>query len=359
MAGVSSPWAGATLPLDDFDELPLCDRKARRLMSNSDEEIVDEMDRREESFRVGWPMLHPLPLRTFPLPGRLMDSDMRAKITDIEQILDTQKIRGRNPLDVTVQLAYRLPLESVEGEDSDEEYLTILVRLDMLQHSHRIQHALIAIRRVLKTSPNTESLMIEFLDNRAGQSGPAFSPIGFPHQNIADNWDAICNDIISNFLKKERWICVECVIREHKADPVASRPCLVITSPSAKSPRWWSTIIPKIQMYVNSEMFKVKYETTFEVHLRQGTTVAIGAQRDRIPKLMPESEYAQIGPFKAKIAMGSSVSRLKENEDEQVAGTIGGMIQLEGKDTSKPAYSQQFGLTNYHVVRDDDLDKRK
>jgi len=65
-------------------------RKQRRLLSRSDEDIENEMDKKGLSYRFGWPDLLPLPLVTITAHTRLEDEEKHLNI--VKKILRDSEV---------------------------------------------------------------------------------------------------------------------------------------------------------------------------------------------------------------------------------------------------------------------------
>jgi hypothetical protein len=81
---------GSTGPLTEKERL---DKKKRRWQSRSDEEITQELDQRQASYRRGWPMLPPLPLITI-LDGakQAIGNNANMHLQSVNSILAAQRL---------------------------------------------------------------------------------------------------------------------------------------------------------------------------------------------------------------------------------------------------------------------------
>lgn len=350
MAYPGDPWAGSVLPLKDPPYYPLLkySRKARLTLSNSDDEIQQEQDLRCPTIRRGWPTLPPLPVNTFFEKAAHRVNNAGQHVAKVKSILEAHKIEA-----YYVGFAYRLPMDEEPDhiDVQDDEYITLLVTLDITKHGHRIEHALIRIRSEFKKSSDTRDCMIEFLDFHAGPAGPTSMPITTTQRTIISAWEKSADKIIDRFLKGKRWLSLECVMRGLGNDEETFKPTIVITAPNAKDEDWWHNVLSQMREALKAQDFVGAYKVAFNVDLLQGTTLLCVPNRDRRPKnfrflgALTRTKTHAYGDY---LPMGVSIGLDKEDPKlGQSAGTMGGTIQLKTKDGA-----QRLGLTNWHAVED-------
>ncbi|KAF9731006.1 hypothetical protein PMIN01_10964 [Paraphaeosphaeria minitans] len=350
MAYSGNPWAGNVLPLEDPPYYPLLkySRKDRRVLSNSDDEIIQEQDTRCTAIRRGWPTLPPLPVNTFieNISQRVKNAGQH--LAKVNTILKVQNIEAHN-----VCFAYRLPMDEEPNDINvqDVEYLTLLVTLDMKEYGERLGHSIIRIRAEFKKSPDTCDYMIEFFDFRAGPAGPTSMPITTTQRNIINAWEKTADIIISNHLNGKRWLSLECVMRGLGEDENTFMPTFVITVPNAKDDDWWNNVLPTIREDLTSQNYLKKFRVLFGVDLLQGTTLLCVPTRERRPKtfrVLGAAAHPNTHAYGEQLPMGVSIGLNKEDPKlDPSSGTMGGIIQLKG-----PQNTQKLGMTNWHVVDD-------
>lgn len=311
--------------------------KRERLLSASDEDIQTCMDQKGYSYRKGWPSLDPLPLMT---STRQVDKIFTlAQKQDLENkvkvVLQAQKI-GQ----FAITTCFRVPEHLAYVVDDLTPYLTVLFTADFLTVSaDRIERCIIQIRQNLIKVLAFDKVKIECVHAICHPRAPTF---GIRHTDtaVSAQSNAVFDFVIQRLSKaKAKWLCIEVVRRGLIDDYHRCAPTIVVTSPSADDSEWYTTVLPSIQTWLvaNAPAFKIEVlhaKSIFLTRQQYIPTNTVGAES-----------------YKDTVWMGTAIGL---ESDDNSAATLGGCVVLK-QQGSKP--EQACALTNWHVVRDDRLDK--
>ncbi|KAI4934340.1 hypothetical protein J4E85_002196 [Alternaria conjuncta] len=301
----------------------------RRYTSRTDEEIRKEMDPGHVPYRMGWPTLAPLPMDT-DIDARWMIPGSYEILHDVQDILIAHGLlRGTTAF----HFAFRVPRDATE-ENDNIAHLTLFTRVDMLKHAHQdIEDAIIKIRASFRDNSWTEDIQIECIDYRARHSSGMMSfPIRHDEYDIHQQWEAISPDVLS-LLSKHEWLSVEILHRGLIDDRQECSPTIVITTPTARNPKWFEIVVPSMMAEI------AKRAPEFGIEILCGKTMLGAKRRNSLTDNVNGSSYAKIAD------MGSS---LGISGDEKGCSTLGGSVTLAG--------GIRCGLTSWHSVRDARLD---
>ncbi|KAI4669344.1 uncharacterized protein J4E79_001387 [Alternaria viburni] len=301
----------------------------RRYTSRTDEEIRKEMDPGHVPYRMGWPTLAPLPMDT-DIDARWMIPGSYQILHDVQDILIAYGLlRGTTAF----HFAFRVPRDATE-ENDNIAHLTLFIRVDMLKHAHQdIEDAIIKIRASFRDNSWTEDIQIECIDYRARHSSGMMSfPIRHDEYDIHQQWEAISPDVMF-LLSKHEWLSVEILRRGLIDDRKECSPTIVITTPTARDPKWFNIVVPSMMAEI------AKRAPEFGIEILCGMTMLGAKRRNSLTDSVNGSSYAKIAD------MGSS---LGISGDETGCSTLGGSVTLSG--------GIRCGITSWHGVRDARLD---
>lgn len=289
-------------------------------MSNSDEEIQEELDRSDLSYRTGWPQLPALPVTTEVRGARNVVENASDILLGVRTILDILRIHFFD-----VFFAFRIPRDA-DPTMSHDAYLTLVVTIDSALPNN-LQQPVIQIRQHLKRHESTADIFIELIDHRALDSLVTL-PICHSDTLIINAWPEV-SKLVRTALERQgaEWLCIEVAQRgllKHRCSPT-----VIITTPTASSRLWSNTIVPDIR-----------------TQLRQITPL-FGVEIMCALSLITTNRREPLAPsaYNSQVVMGASIGL---TGDDRHAGTVGGYVSLED--------GQTYGLTNHHVVRDDRMD---
>lgn len=296
--------------------------KKRRWLSRSDEEIEENMDRRNLPYRKGWPQLPPLPVSTITVGARSAVNDAHIIIDKVEVLCNAQNIQAS-----WIFFAFRVP----EVRQADEQYLTLVVATDF-SINPMLFSLIIQIRKLLQQEPQHEEIYIEIIDEYV--VGGLFSfAIPPSEEHLLGIWQPVFDIALEEIRKrKEQWITIEMLYRGMRNDVAKCPATVVITSPTAAADIWIETILPDIHKRI------VLISPLLKIELLCGSSLYIASRG--VP--------ADVETYQQHPSMGSSIG---QQDLEKYSGTAGGMVKLSDGAT--------YALTNHHVVRNDDLDKCK
>ncbi|KAL6155323.1 hypothetical protein ACJQWK_11978 [Exserohilum turcicum] len=315
---------GSPVPLDAE---AVHQRKTRRLLSRSDGEIQREMDQSKLEYRAGWPALPPMPIDTIRGGAFEMVQDAYERIEEANTILQSQVIWNE-----TQGFVFRVPRDAPETDDLSP-YLTLLCPIDMHEHAHVVVNAITRIRSVFKQHDSTNDIQIEFIDYRVIDSLNSF-PIHCDDSRIVERWEESVAPIVLGLLEQHEWLALEMIRRGWSDDPGECPPTIVITTRTAREPKWTTTIIPEISAAL------IEIAPDFKVEILCGVSL-LGTRRKYEPSNLVRSiSYGKI------VYMGSSIGIFSV---PNACSTLGGAVTLEG--------GVKCGITNWHCVRDDRLDQ--
>ncbi|KAH7126767.1 hypothetical protein B0J11DRAFT_579204 [Dendryphion nanum] len=328
---MSNPWEGSVLPLEDpvsaFGLNPI-PRNKRKFMSSTEEEFETEQDKKGLSYRVGWPILPPLPCSTSTdgIPQHV--PHRQQWLTFVRTILQTQGIDDAHPF-----FAFRIP-SALVGVDVDKtEWLTLVIPLpDMEVHRHRICNAMYMIRKEFRKMDSiAKGVTIEFLEHGA-LAGGYRTPITSASQDLVQAFQKYVPELIHNFLTDERWLTIECYHFSTKPLQSTLRPTIGISSPTAGEPKWWATTLPRIRDWLSSREIKFDIELSFWISTLLTNPWATDS---------PETLQA----YDQRVPMGSSIG----NKGTDACGTVGGMVALQDANGNL----HHKGITCFHVIWED------
>ncbi|EUC49151.1 hypothetical protein COCMIDRAFT_33414 [Bipolaris oryzae ATCC 44560] len=286
---------------------------AKQYLSRSDEEIRDEMDKGGLIYRAGWPTLPLIPVEIVREGARAAIPDSMERIEEADTILQAQDIwNGIHGF------VYRVPLDAPEDEEDLSPYLTFLCTFNI---------------SVFKQYEARKNVQIEVIDSRVIYCLYTF-PIGRNREEIVERWEGVVAPIVLDLLKEHEWLSLEMVRRGFSDIPEECPPTIVITTPTARNPKWTRTIKPAISAAI------ANIAPDFEVEILCGKSL-LGSR-----KKYKSSIHVNGTSYEKRVFMGSSIGI---SGDPSSCSTLGGSVILEG--------GVRCGITNWHCVRDNRLDK--
>jgi hypothetical protein len=299
-------------------------------MSRSDEEISEEMDTGGLSYRAGWPTLQPLPLDTVSEGTRTHIPDAPERLEEVKSILATQDLLFTTG--ISYNFTYRIPRDAGE-EDDMSQYLTLLFTVDMSNHRHKVENTIMRIRTRFRDHESTAAVHIECLDYRARNSLTSFA-IRHTEVDVHNQWGATLPIVLSS-LGKHEWLTVELLRRGlMDQDSKDCQPTIVITTPTARDSKWSKTVVPSILAGISDTA------PGFAIEILFGVTILLGR------KQYPASAVVDSTSYVKNLRMGFSLGLSNDNRG---CSTLGGSVTLDD--------GTRCGITNWHCVRDDRLDK--
>jgi hypothetical protein len=296
--------------------------KKRRWQSRTDEEIADEMDTRNLSYRKGWPQLPPLPVSTIRDGANQKVNDPVAVIETVNMLCVTYSVEAQN-----IFFAYRVPEVKELGEDYHTLVVTADLSKDPLTHSLIIQ-----IRKFLQQDPQHEDIFIEIIDQRAVYGLYSFA-IPPSEEHLLEVWEQIFDIALREICKhKERWTTIEMLYRGLENSAARCPATVVVTSPNAAKDIWIRMILPSIynRILVISPLLKIELLCGSSLHITSG------------------GKAVDIQYYGRQVPMGGSIG---QQHLDNHSGTARGVVKLSN--------GMAYTLTNHRVVRNDDLDKCK
>ncbi|KZM28701.1 uncharacterized protein EKO05_0009896 [Ascochyta rabiei] len=314
------------------------ERKRKRMLSRSDEEIQNDMDNKKVPYRRGWPDLQSLPLNSTDLHienlfSRPQRDDIMARARTIfavqRLVTDFQEITFRLPDNV-----------NADGSTDLSAFVTFLFTADMVKDVDKVDRVIIQIRQSFMQVPAFNDISIECLHLGCLVAPPTYA-VSPNDVTVRSKSEAVV-DFVMQQLKKERcvWLCIEVVRRGLVEDTDRCQPTILITTPTANELRWYTTVLPGIRNFL------VKKAPAFQIELLRADSLF------RARKQHPPTDKVDGTSYEKIVTMGSSVGI---EGDEFSGGTLGGVVTLEGG--GQPTV--RCGITNWHVVRDSRLDKHK
>jgi hypothetical protein len=295
-------------------------------MSQSDEEILEEMYGGGLPYRLGWPQLPSLPIETTINGARNSVENSYAILLEVQTILELQGVYS-----FASYFAYHVPRDA-NPPDNIEQYHTLVVEINSASpntSASSFKKAIIRVRQLLKGHETTMNTVIEFIDYRARRN---LFTRGIRHDDttVLKAWTLVTNVIISGLCANNAsWLCIEagyCGLSEDQCSLTA-----IITSPTSSDKAWRRDILPALRLRLRSIV------PVFEVELLCGVNL-----------MSMNSEIITVASYSQEVTMGSSVGI---GGAPRHAGTVGGFVKL--------ANGHTFGLTNHHVVRDERIDTSK
>jgi hypothetical protein len=139
-----------------------------------------------------------------------------------------------------VRLRVPRPRDAPEDDDDDNtEYLTLLLTVNTLKHSDKMEDAVVRIRSLFREYTSTEHVQIECIDYRVHDSLVSL-PIRFDERGIIQQWEAVQSRVLSLLSDHSaRWQSLECLRRGLIDDPKECPPTIVISTPTARDPKWF------------------------------------------------------------------------------------------------------------------------
>jgi hypothetical protein len=274
--------------------------KERRIMSRSDQEIIDELDVRLP-YRMGWPKPLPvLPVRQTPILG---ETEYAAKFSSVargfQAILDAERIHG------SPRLVFR---HSYEEKVPSEEDVTILVdcKVGAISWLNPLKEA----RKLL--ARHEIHFRVEFLDSDIPSR---FNHAISPNDPIASEWKLHNRARVLSVVEEADWQTVNVFRRGNSHEPSECPLTLLITAYDTHEDYWWDHLMPNIEKFWRHK-----------VELNAATNILSTDQ----------------GSVLKSLSMGSSIGVKGATE----SGTLGGSLTLRWNNGDKAA----VGLTNHHVV---------
>ena len=298
--------------------------KKRRLLSRSDEEVIEEMDM-GLYYRQGWPTLSVLPLDTEFGAGKYFGDYHEVHLPVINLILESQRIELS-----FIQTCHRVH----HGCEPDELTATLLVVAKVGAGSWF--HAIKDIRKYL--AKQALDVNIEFIDSRAYPSLLTFTILS-SELGIITFWSEIQEKVIT-ILKSsgQPWSVVDVFHRGLGETRQECLPTIMISSPNPSDAAWKKDIIPAIRQICMPRL---------HVELLYGCVIPCLDEQD--------SERAgrelTMDAFKDFLSMGDSCGPRGGGS----SGSLGGRVTLYRSGQSLGT----FALTNSHVVRSQPYDNGK
>jgi len=306
--------------------------KRRRLRTRSEEEFDDEKDHHGWYWRHGWPSLPIPPLKTIRPGANILVPDFAKILQTVSGILELYRIRTSS-----VYFAFRVPKEV---NRKDIEYLTLVCVVDMGVHTKdELDKPLIIIRKQLQKHEVTDGITIEFVDKRA-EHGLKQYPFSAEEASIVDAWHDHSHRMAEDILGDVQWSVIECTKRGTSIEK--AKPTVVITSPTADDPDWWTGTLPALRKYIQ------KNSLPFEVELLQLRSVLLGNGPGNLQPVLEDLDEMW---YHQEVWMGSSIGSAESNG----SGSVGGVIVLR----DPQGREERYALSNFHVVRSEKMTVEK
>ncbi|KAK7192293.1 hypothetical protein PSPO01_01865 [Paraphaeosphaeria sporulosa] len=295
--------------------------KKRRWMSRSEDEIAENMDRRNLPYRQGWPQLPPLPITETRQGARNAVHDPETMIEAVQVLCAVHHFHP-----TSVYFAFRAP----QVRDQHENYLTLVIAAD-LSDDPVLFSLIVQIRKRLQQNPRNEDIAIEIIDERVVNGLFTFPITSTTDRHLLDIWEEVYDIAIRTMIgHKKRFVTIEILRRGVFNDVEQSTPTLVITTPSAAEDIWSDDIMPSIQRQISALSVFLKTE------LLCGSTIHLSS--GGIP------QHSQT--YEDNVPMGSSIGQEALSDH---SGTAGGMVKLSN--------GKSYALTNHHVIENKDLEE--
>lgn len=290
----------------------------RRWYAQSDEEFLKHVDRRNQSYRVGWPRLPPLPVSNdlksmVTLMGESEEYDFWRGWVELQSM--TYRFRGSTHQPF---FAYRRPV----NPDPSETYLSLVLiveRPDKVQDDHILRLWRPLQRMDLRVKVSIEFIIEGVLD------GFYLFPISPNEPFLMNNYDRVYNKVLAEIQKqREDWTTVEIAHFGVCESVNKCPPTILITTPTAAKDVWYDTIIPNLRRSLWGLPKKLRIEVLC------GASLFIEPDFDR--------HTMEIEDLTDDVTIGASISEAGANKG---SATVGGMIKLENGMT--------YALSNDHV----------
>ncbi|PVI07226.1 hypothetical protein DM02DRAFT_666961 [Periconia macrospinosa] len=312
-----------TLPISPVPGITYSPTK-RRFVSSSDDEILDEIDT-SRSYRVGWPKLAPLPIRTVTSGAKQAIGESAESLNRFYELVRSM-LEGY-ALEVTrTSFAYRPPMMQQANDNND--YLSLVVQISGAPSLAQLKNAVLDIRKLFQAEEQTYGkLMIEIINDHAFRNGliHAFPLDPKADEAILKEQTNIFNLMLSEIkAKKEHWLLLRLSRRSVDGDPSHGFPTLIVETPSADSPDW-VTICGNVKRQCFSHKIKLNVEVIYNNSLYSESG------DDRLREMVPDD-------LAREMYMGSSMGRHGIHH----SGTFGGTVKLED--------GKLYALSCHHVV---------
>ena len=295
--------------------------KKRRFLSRSDEAIIDEIDCRVSS-RIGWP--RPLPVLPLAITSVSDESSLVLNIDEVRQhvtnVLKTQRVRW----DGYFYFAYH------HRYDRPPEVDDISLIIPSPQAAFAWVNALKEIRKYFATKGI--HYRIEFINFKA--LDPSVHTI-LPNHPVVDLWNTFYRDKVLTAIRGKQWQSVSVF---HYGFAVSREDCpvtVMIRAWDAEEDAWWNSIIPTL-----------KSTCPFKIRLFAAHNIT-AMDRD----VYTSARALLLEDFLGPLNIGASIGV----QGQRGRSTLGGGLKIEWPDQSRT----RLGLTNHHVVLEDQLENGK
>lgn len=329
-SGVGDPHPGFGEPYPESLSKRESLKRKRGGMSTSDEIIEGEMDPKNNRYRVGWPILPPLPVVTVGEEKASAEIPNYSRILmEVRDMLQTHRIGFSQPF-----FAYRAPDD--RRNDLDDIHLTLVIPADMIHDRHKVEIAVIRLRSWLKNEKELECC-IEFIQETV-VFGLITYPIHHTAHNLRSRWDGLA-DAITQALHPNDWLGMEFLHRGLIGNIIQCPPTVVVTSATITTPEKYKSVFATVRNVVKEENPAWEAEVLFKSSIFHNGGSVVHSNT------VNAKDYDTI-------RMGCSIGFAAEPKGEsRGSGTIGGVIKLKSGEKE-----MLCGLTNFHVVRNQRID---
>lgn len=296
--------------------------KKRRFLSRSDEEIIDEIDCRQR-YRLGWP--RPLPVLPLVLTVVEDEASIVPNVDEVKQyvinVLEVQRVTW----DGRVYFAYH------HRYDCPPEVDDISLIIPSTQEASSWVNSLKEIRKYF--SSKGIQYRIEFINFEA--IDPQSMHTVLPDNPIVDLWTGFYRPKVLAAIQDKQWQSVNVV---HCGFSLSRDECpvtVMIHAWDAEEDTWWNSTIPTLNSICP---FKIRLFAAYNI---------TAMDRD----LYASARSLLLEDFLGSPNIGASVGI----KGKSGGGTLGGHLEIKWPDAS----GTHLGLTNHHVVLEDQLSKGK
>ena len=177
------------------------------------------------------------------------------RIKGVREILKNFSIEFKK-----IFIAFRVPKDRTIKRK--EDYLTLVITLDMIPQSHMLDRPLYAVRNRLRNHKHTFRIQIEFVDFRAerqhGLKTFEFRPLDI---SIHKAWIEHGRNIAPQFLEGQEWLKLE--LANRGLDEKDAQLTILITSPTAGEDVWWRIVLPDIRAYIKKKGIPFQVELVY------------------------------------------------------------------------------------------------
>jgi hypothetical protein len=315
----------------------------RRVISKSDDEIQEEMDRNNMGYtwRRGYPSLTVYPLRTDAQSEAYCETFTKPQLDDLiehaENVMKAQRVR-----EYEVMTCLRLPKHIAYDPSVDKKpYLTLLCGIDFGENdAAQIDRYIIQIYQSLLRNPAFLNVKIEVIDLDC-VDGPFTFAIQPADTTVMSEYLTIYEEIVERLRKNGvKYLCMETVRRGLSKKYEDCPATIVVGTPAAYDMSVHKGVVSEIRSWLFAN------DHQFEVELAFSETLLNTRPQYEPTTLVHESSYGNT------VYTGASIG----DDQKGSSGTLGGVLTLRGMRKRTLGREVRCALTNWHVVQDQHLD---